>query len=353
MNIYKKWIYLVIFFIFFWYTLIGILNYIIDPFQLYSQATFFTPSCEKKQRYYNPGFAKHYDYDSILIGSSMVDNFLPSEIKHKLSFNIIKLPIDGASAYENNIMLKCAIETGKVKNVFLGLDIFTFNGKTTRLQYGEGSFPEHLYDNNILNDYKYLLNYNIFIKSYKIIKSYLKGKRNNHYNRDNVYYWGKSGNYGKDILIKEWELKKFNKNYKPINYTYEKFRKSFESNLLYLIKNNPNINFYIFYPPYSILTWIDVFNKNFLEDSLKFKKYIFESTKDYKNVKIFDFQDIKDITFNLDNYKDISHYSPKINSFIIDSVENNVFLITDDNIDYHLKNLRKQVEGLDVSELLN
>ena len=54
---------------------------IIDPFEIYHQATaFIPPIANGTQIYSNAGIAKNYEYDSVVIGSSMTENFLPSQL---------------------------------------------------------------------------------------------------------------------------------------------------------------------------------------------------------------------------------------------------------------------------------
>ncbi len=53
----------------------------IDPFEVYHKATrFIPPIASGTQSYSNAGIAKSYDYDSIVIGSSMTENFRPSQL---------------------------------------------------------------------------------------------------------------------------------------------------------------------------------------------------------------------------------------------------------------------------------
>ena len=48
---------------------------VIDPFQIYHKATAFIPPIDNgHQIYANAGIAKSYDYDSVIIGSSMTEN---------------------------------------------------------------------------------------------------------------------------------------------------------------------------------------------------------------------------------------------------------------------------------------
>jgi hypothetical protein len=50
------------------------------------------------------------------------------------------------------------------------------------------------------------------------------------------------------------------------------------------------------------------------------KQYIINELGNEANVKIYDFQDEYEIVENLDNYKDIMHYSQNINQHIIDEI---------------------------------
>lgn len=55
--------------------IILLFNYFVDPFQHYRKATIYTFNYSGNQRYLNPGLAKNYDFNSIIIGTSMTENF--------------------------------------------------------------------------------------------------------------------------------------------------------------------------------------------------------------------------------------------------------------------------------------
>ena len=53
----------------------------VDPFEVYHKATAFIPPISNgTQIYSNAGIAKNYAYDSVVIGSSMTENFRPSQL---------------------------------------------------------------------------------------------------------------------------------------------------------------------------------------------------------------------------------------------------------------------------------
>ena len=62
-------------------------------------------------------------------------------------------------------------------------------------------------------------------------------------------------------------------------------------------------------------------------DVINFKEYVSSSLLDCKNVDIYDFQIANEITTNLSNYKDLTHYHQKINSWILQQMKENKYEI--------------------------
>ena len=91
--------------IFFGLSLIGVLfvggvNYIVDPFQQYRVKTFY-PIAFTNERYQNAGLSKNFEYDSLILGTSMTENFILDEVEKKLNFN--KTKVDNCFQTENSI----------------------------------------------------------------------------------------------------------------------------------------------------------------------------------------------------------------------------------------------------------
>jgi hypothetical protein len=61
------------------------------------------------------------------------------------------------------------------------------------------------------------------------------------------------------------------------------------------------------------------------------------------NVELFDFQITKEITHNLNNYKDITHYSQDINYWILEQINKNNFLLNTQNKDNIESTFRNQL----------
>ncbi|MBK9606139.1 MAG: hypothetical protein IPO58_06840 [Betaproteobacteria bacterium] len=89
-------------------------------------------------------------------------------------------------------------------------------------------------------------------------------------------------------------------------------RASFEANLLPILRAHPEVRFSLVYPPWSALVWEDFRQRGQVEVSLAFKRAVFEAVRGLPNVTLFDFQPRLAWVTNLDNYKDIYHFSPAI-----------------------------------------
>ena len=54
---------------------------VIDPFQVYRPATRYLPPIDRTtQVYANAGIARSYDYDSAVVGTSVTENFRPTQM---------------------------------------------------------------------------------------------------------------------------------------------------------------------------------------------------------------------------------------------------------------------------------
>lgn len=333
---------------------IGIINYAVDPLQQYRQARFYKPVFSL-ERYLNPGLAKTYDYNSVITGSSMVENFIISNVSSILTISKpIKLCMSGASAHDIKYILDVSFKNKQLDSVIYGLDLYAFSGTPTKLGFGEGSIPSYLYDDNYLNDYQYLLNIDTLKNVSRVL---IKNRLQPHdplLNFDTMYQWQLQykNDFGKDNVMEQWKRwKKDQKNLVLDEYSYETLIKSFEYNFLPFVKKYKNTKFYIFYPPYSMLAYKDMQDKRWFKDGMEFKRYVYTTLKKYSNVKIYDFQVAKEFTHDLKNYKDPTHYHQSINKWMLLQIKDENYLLNDENIDSNIQELVEQVNAYSVPKI--
>ena len=132
----------------------------IDPFFHYHK-----PHTEKyfyylnNQRSQNNGILKNFDYDAIITGTSMTENFKTSELDSLFEVNSVKVPYEGGLYKEINDNLEVALKSNQnVKRVVRCLDTDRLEFDKDRERTDLGSYPTYLYDSNPFNDVEYIFN---------------------------------------------------------------------------------------------------------------------------------------------------------------------------------------------------
>lgn len=321
-------------------------NYLVDPLQFYHKAYYVKPDFYKQERFQNPGFAKNFDYDTVIIGTSMMQNFSPAYIKQKLGFDSIKLSMSGSTIAEQEMILELAIKSGKVKNVIWGLDFSSLSTKKNEVRDSDVEFPYYLYNNNIFDDYRYLFNSTTTELSITAIINKLSNKSYNEAKMlENYSNWDKSAKYGSKYAINEYKKLIEKKNTNTSSFMWDDIQWNIDNKVINIMSKNSNINFYLFYTPNSVLAgrYYYEIGQEVLANFSASKKYLVDSCNDLKNVRLYDFHSVKEIVCDLELYKDQSHHNTKVNKAIIDSIANNINTIDSKNADYKLKSFEKWV----------
>jgi hypothetical protein len=329
----------------------GLIIFLVDPLMNYRIPKFYKPYISN-ERYMNPGMAKNLKYDSILVGSSVTQIMVPSDFDSIFGGKTIKLSMNDITAYETNQILKVGLNANNIHRIYYGIDPFSFRGEVTRVAYKE--LPHFIYNNNFFDDYKYLLNTQILIKDIgmKLIAAKILGRKPNNSNSiDNPYYV--EGNYSGKRLFDSWKSGSKNFSNESINFQCSNMIKSFDKNIVSLIKSNSEVDYYLFFPPYSILYWDRVSREEWIDDAICFKQYVAKFAVKNSNVILFDFQNLNEITFDLDNYENLRHFSPLIGRKIITMMKNNIGAVNYSNTYLQdFMTLKDQVRGLKDSKLI-
>lgn len=142
--------------------------YRVDPYFL-SQAGygryFYTLDNQRSQ---NDGICKHFDYDALVTGTSMTENFKISEVNALFGVNAIKVPYSGGTYKEINDSLVIAFQNNpNLKTVIRCLDYSKLLEEKDAMRNDLGKYPTYLYDSDPFNDVFYLFNKDVlFSRSY-------------------------------------------------------------------------------------------------------------------------------------------------------------------------------------------
>lgn len=269
------------------------------------------------ERYQNDGIVRHFDYDAIITGTSMTECFKTSEMNQLFGVNAIKVPYSGGSYKEINDNLITALKkNNNVKQIIRSLDFSMLIWPADKVGYD--TYPVYLYDDNLINDISYLLNEDVLNHTIRVLKYTKSGYKTTDF--DTYGDWTLYYNYkfGKEAVDAAYDRQDYsNKTVGLTDEDYTNLCNNITQNILGLVKEYPDTEFYYFIPPYSIYYFDSLNQEGTLERQFDAERILIEMLIPYDNVHLFSFYTEFDLVCNLDNYKDIAHYGPNINSQIL------------------------------------
>jgi len=314
----------------------------VDPFQQYHLATHYPPRFYfLHHRYINPGLAKNQPYDTVVSGSSIMENTRNDFVARVCGGAAVNLSMPAMSASEQRLMIETALADRPLKRVILVLDFNEFAGGVDERQDVAGPLPRFLYDRNPFNDLPYLLSWDVLAKSWRIVS----GDTSERFTSDPnaAWFWGDVVRFGRDQVLRGLDMEHLNARYQQPQRTLEGMRASFNHNLLPLLRAHSETEFDLAWPPYSILVWLDFAQRDQVQVSLDFKRYVFEATRALANVRITDLQNDAAITHDLGLYHDIYHFAPSINARLVEATCKGRSRVDADSVDEFERQLRAQV----------
>lgn len=130
---------------------------VIDPYFHFHKPLDSLAYIIDNERYQNNGIVRNFDYDAIITGTSMTENFKTSECDSLFGCNSIKVPLNGAHFNEVDRQLNVALKLNSdIKIVFRSIDYSMMDEDKDIKRLGEENFPTYLYDDNYANDVNYL-----------------------------------------------------------------------------------------------------------------------------------------------------------------------------------------------------
>ncbi|MCQ2519288.1 MAG: hypothetical protein MJ107_02025 [Lachnospiraceae bacterium] len=321
---------------------LGIWVYKVDPFMHYHKPDttkyFYTLDNQRSQ---NDGITKHFEYNAMITGTSMTENFKTSDMDVIFDCKSIKVPYSGGTYKETNENLIVAVENNpNLEIVVRGLDMWMFFDSKDRMRTDLGDFPTFLYDSKPLNDVLYIWNRDIiWSRVYPIAEARSQdGFAPGITSFDEYSSWQYENSFGMREVCQNG-IEDIAKG-KPIHLS-EAEKKTIEGNVsqnvIQIAKENPNITFYYFFTPYSAIWWKNLVVKGDIYKQIEAEEYIIEMILQCDNIRLFSFNNRLDITGNINNYKDTIHYGQWINSLILRWMHDGKYELTEDNYAEYLE----------------
>ena len=324
---------------------IGIIVGMVDPFFVYHPPLENGYYIVDNQLEQNPGMAKHFEYNSVMLGSSMTTNFDSALFDKKLGCNMIKLSYNAAYPHDIDKIMGIVTENKDVlTHAFLCIDIANYLYEPGTLSY---TYPEHLYDNNVLNDLKYLLNKDVLL-DYVLIPY----KKESQLAINEIYWHWQHMTYGRAHVLSNYTMPQKEESM-ATQYSIDNLKKNLETYIVPYIQTTPDTKWHVFFPPYSMLYWNNSIVWEELDVKLKGMEYITEYLQQFDNVEIYYFQDCEDWIVDLDNYTDVTHYSKEISDLMTEQLCNGINKVTKENYQERLMDFQNFVKNFDYRKLIN
>lgn len=308
------------------------------------------------ERFQIAGMARHEDYDTVILGTSMVENFSDKYVSQKLNAKALRLPINASYITEQKMVLDIAQISRDVKTVIWAVDYRTVDIHEGDFYTKNVQFPEYMYDEKPINDWKYVVNHNNFfwaLKQYQMRKTGVNPFDYMVTDREvlNTWNWKK---FGRDLIMNDYKVLyegKKNLYDKINNLPLDVVKKTIDNDLIKTIEKYPDTKFILFFPPKSILWFKLLDQKGLLEKKLEALTYVVDKASALANCEIYNFQNVFELTENLNIYLDITHFDQSGNIYMADAFADKRHRTNPDNIRKENQELIKRVRSKEIDKL--
>lgn len=287
-----------------------------------------------------PGTVRNFEYDSVLMGSSVAENFDTGFVDQAYGCNTLKVIRASGSAADLLYYLEMAQERHDLKNIFWCLDIFALDASTEITLDGEG-VPRYLHTASVLDDIPYVYNKEIILEKIPTMLAFSHLGRNT---GGNAYNWSEGKKFSAGQAMCAYDRLSVTPDMMLDNVDFTDEIPTITENLRRIktqISEHPKTKYIFLLPPYSMLWWDSAYVNGQLEKQFYILDRIFSELSACENVEIYFFQDEEDIVCDLDNYMDMVHYSPEVNQYMLEQMAAGNNRVTAENREEKIAGMRR------------
>lgn len=303
--------------------------YLVDPFMQFrvrDNAYFL------QEWYVSGGLIKNYDYDTLILGSSVTQNFDMDVFRRELGVKPLHIGLGAMTPEEMAELLHLAYQTDRAETYYIGVDLPVLNGDN-----GESRMPEHLLKNDFLSRLRYLLSYEIWFRYIPVDLGFmvldklgveLPIKFAYQKSIDRLGDWRLDFPYfGEEIVLAHHREGIFSVSLQETEGLYEGAVACIDTFFDQLdLEKGEHV---FFFPPYSSVCWVEYQLREQFDIYMQIKQYFIEKALE-RGIRVYDFQ-AADFTMDLDNYRDTIHYMPHINDWMVEQFAGEDYIVTAEN----------------------
>ncbi len=314
----------------------AIATVIVDPYFHYHKPLAGMAYALNNERYMNDGIGRHFDYNAVIIGTSMTHNFKTSEFDALFGVKSVKTPYAGAGYQEISQSLDRMLARNKeVTKVLWLADFSNIMEKSDWKRYTD--YPEYLYDDDYINDVSYLLNKSVLYHGvlHNLLLT-IQQKESTTFDE----YSSFDRPTGEDELVYE-RKKKLSTGQRAITEDeIAAVRNTVAENILSVAEKYPHIKFYIVIPPYQAEYQYMLAEKGMLYAQWDAAKEMMRMLTACDNIELYCYMNQYDIACNWKYYSDWVHYTAEINTKMLQWVKDGKERITEKNYEDYIKNIK-------------
>jgi hypothetical protein len=350
--------------------IIALLNYVIDPNGMNNKILIEGVNSSKKS---NTGYSYRFktnrliddEFDTLMLGTSRIGVMDPNVVNSYVNGKTFNLEAPASTTEMQYKLFKYALKHNNIKNVVYGIDFMAFNGSRTL----DKTFPEFKSLNKKIVNGEKISNYDLYFNldttksSFYVLYKNLSNQKivaeQFLQNGMRVFFQYidslEKGTYNYNERM-EYTFHEYYNNFNGIykNFTYSKEYLDYFSKIIKECKDN-NIKIWVYIPPVYNLHFDSLKSAGYYEQFEKFKRDLVKITN------YIDFTGRNTITNDANNFWDSSHLRAKITKPLmakifhdksVDVPKDFGVLVTPENIETHLKNLRGQIKEFDLEKML-
>lgn len=302
-----------------------------DPFYHYHKPLPGLKAVLTDKEYQCIGTLRHFDYDALIVGSSVCENYNNGWFDKAFDCTSIKAIRSYGATADLCYLLDAAYESHDPNYVFYNIDPSSLSASTEPTYVSTGC-PMYLYDRNVLNDYPYLLNKDVLFEKlpYMLAFSFIGD-----YDEGDSYNWAQWKHFNTETATGLYIRLSDISDMQPQTANEQELAGNIAL-LTEQVEKHPKTTFKFFFSPYSMLWWDNAYRSGELEAVIYNEKCAVKALLAYDNVEIYYYQDDEPVITTLDNYMDMIHFSKDINYYIFDRLSKGEERLTKENYEQRL-----------------
>ena len=295
------------------------------------------------ERYQNAGLLRQAQADTVVLGTSMVANYRPSQISEVFGGSAVRLTVPDGYLSEFDTTLEAVFASHPPERVIFGLYVNTLIRDESGVT---AAMPDYLYNANPLDDIQYLLNKDtLYYSAYTLLS--------NHWGEgdtiDEGFTWDRNEWWNHISALENYDRPEIAAEELPA----DAYRDDVAANLAVAerwVTEHSDTEFDFFLPPYSILFWDKVIREGRTEAVFAAIRQAGQTLLQYDNVKFYGYLMDPEIVTNLDNYCDYIHHSGGVCREILAMLQREEGRLTEENLEETLANWREFVVHYDYDQ---